>query len=1728
MTCTRRLVETGRLFVLSLAVALVATGCGPGGSPQGGDDSRLAETRSALSLGDTFLAGEHVTPELEGCRYSSGLTLPNGAGAYICPDANYTNGNLGKGWNELDLVPHRLTTQLGNQAAATTDYMVYIAADYQTGGRVGYDFISIPVLDVAKSDTSCSVDASPEGTLGSAGSPFGGGTDVVRYRMLQIHQAKGSTCVFDYYQRLALGSHLYPGSSLQSYLAVQDGLSGSKKTISIPVNEIQPQSISKDETATQGADYQWDVTKTPTPATLTFDDTCDPDKAKSQQVEIRIEWTKKPAVFGAVNVIAHVYATNPSARVITVDVTDVMYAGLAQTTVLDSLSSGPIDLSANTASQLVLTHEYLATDPTLTNINDVATATYTDKVTGIAVPGTTEATASTSVQVTFLDASAIVNDVESIAGAGLSFSADSFSPDVGAFDGGYVAGTQTSAAVSWTSSSQTGNGNVSFQKTVFVESGTEVSGVLHDIATLTGSDGFDASATADVNINASAQIRLTIDKGIEPVPTTGARTFNFVVKDGNGDQVGDPIPITITAPSASATAEVKLPPGAYTIAEDPATLPAGCAAAAPQELNLALPGCTKTVSFMNVCFQDLTVTKTATPSFKRTYAWTVEKLVDRTRLNIAEGGNATFNYTVEVKSDAGTDSDWKLEGVVTVANPNPFPISGVSLSDSLAGCTLSQTSVDLPALGSVPVPYSCTFSSGSAGDNVATATWATYGSTTATGSASFAFTTPTTVVNDVVNVTDSYAGNLGTVTAPGSQTFTYSRTIPGVAGRCTAHDNTATYVTDDTGATGSSSQTVTVCVGKDPTVTKTATPTFTRAYAWGIEKLVDQTRINIAQGGLATFDYTVNVTHDAGTDSAWKVDGTITVINPNDWEAIVIDVTDGAPGGTCTVTGGTGVTLAASAQMTFPYSCSFASGGSGTNTATASWDKVAYATPGGSASGTAGFSFATPTTIVNGSASITDTLGGSLGIVSHDDPSPKSFTYAHSFAGVGGTCTSYDNTATFVTSTDGATGSSSQTVEVCVGLDPTVSKTATPSFTRTYRWDIAKAVDQTKVYIAAGGTATFVYTVNVAHDAGTDSLWAVNGTIHLANPNDWEAITVNLADAVDNGGTCSLTPVVTVPASGTMDVPYSCDWASAPFTAGGTNHATATWSAAEFFTPSGEANGQAQFSFTTPTSLVNDNVTVTDTLGGTLGIVSYAETSPKPFTYSRSFAGVGGACTSYDNTASFVTDDTGASGSASQLVTVCAALDPIITKTAETSFMREYFWAIQKQVAPTWQQVLGTEAILSYLVGVQETGFTDSAWVVTGTVTVVNPNQFGDATLLLTALEDSLSTGGLCTTDFADYPLPAASSATFSYICAPPSGDQGTNTATVTYGALFQTPHTSAAASADYAFVTPTVEINKTVNIVDSFNGGAPDALGSVTATPDQLVSAAFPYSRTVTVVPNTCETFDNTATIVETDQSASASATACGPTLLSLVKTVQGAAPSETHSFTFQLRQGASVFAEGSMLQQADANASNGGNVSFSATLMGGEHYQFCEWVMPGWNTTLGNYGTLFVPNSVVPPSLPNPNVNNMTVCVDFVPTAGQLVTFTVDNTPPPGGRALTIGFWKNWASCSNSKGMGQKPMLDQTLAASMPDGIQIGLVTLVGDAGEPNVAPDCMEAVNLLNKSTIDGRKKMASDPAFNLAAQAARGAAELRGGANPCGLMLTAAASAQSLWSRSSSTA
>jgi hypothetical protein len=537
---------------------------------------------SASTTAATFVDSNHVSFTLSACRLPDSnhdgipdYTLPIG-GKFVCNTADYTTGNLGKSWNELDLVPHRLTTQAGTQADATTDYNVVVAADNVTGGKTGYDVIDGFAVNSA-SDPSCTVSAGPTSFDGTAGSPFGGGTDTVIYRILTVHQSKGTTCFFDYYQRLALGAHLYSGSSLQSYMFEDSGLSQGKKTLSIPVNEVAPQELDKDMTATRNSDHVWDLTKGATPAQLAFNNTCDNKQSLSNNgVKITVTWTKHAATpTGPATIITHIYATNPAARVVTLNnMTDNIYAGNDQTTLLDSASAGPVDLPANTANILILTHTFVWNNPGA-SANDVATGTYTDKVTGVPIPGTTTASASANVTTaTELNQSATITDAESITGSGLTYSVDSVTPNIGSFNPAYTLGDPVTGT-SWSSGSQSTSNSVEFDKTVYATKGTiEPNGNLHDDATLTGSDGASATASADIPITVNTIASLTIDKTIPNVlQGNDTATFLFHVKSTNDVNAPDvaSTSITFTAGQTHKTEDVSnLAPGVYYVFEDAA------------------------------------------------------------------------------------------------------------------------------------------------------------------------------------------------------------------------------------------------------------------------------------------------------------------------------------------------------------------------------------------------------------------------------------------------------------------------------------------------------------------------------------------------------------------------------------------------------------------------------------------------------------------------------------------------------------------------------------------------------------------------------------------------------------------------------------------------------------------------------------------------------------------------------------------------------------------------------------------------------------------------------------------------------------------------------------------------------------------------------------------------------------------------------------------------------
>ena len=529
----RRALTTAFCSLLVFAVgfgqaALPANAGGPGltmgqvstgnSSSSGGPQTTRQITQHVLAAAAATVVPNHVGINLEGCRNGGSITLPI-AGKFICPDAAYTSGNLGKGWNELDLVPHRVTTSSGTQAGTTTDYDFNITADGEDGGHPGYDLLTVPEVNAAKSDASCTVSSSAQG----AKTPGIGGTDTSIYRTLHVHQDKGTTCVIDWAERLALGSHLYPGSSLHSNLTQADFSTGGigAQDVSIPVKEISPQELSKTETATQGAGNVWRVNKQASPSSLDFPRTCNPDNPTSKTVQIDVTVTKTVQQTGNTIVHAEITATNPAHRIVDVTISDSIFEGAIGSSTLATALAGtnpktfPLT-SVNPESSVTLVHEIEVANGSANIYSDKATAKYTDHAfPDVTIPGQTEATAQANVVVNTSNAnsSVVVTDLESISGnpdvqyrIDTGSAAGTYKFNDGALET-YTPGTTgyTTRPVLWTSGSVSQTTTFHFFKTVRVAKPTSGDATLADTATVLGDQGATLS-TADASVAISTDL----------------------------------------------------------------------------------------------------------------------------------------------------------------------------------------------------------------------------------------------------------------------------------------------------------------------------------------------------------------------------------------------------------------------------------------------------------------------------------------------------------------------------------------------------------------------------------------------------------------------------------------------------------------------------------------------------------------------------------------------------------------------------------------------------------------------------------------------------------------------------------------------------------------------------------------------------------------------------------------------------------------------------------------------------------------------------------------------------------------------------------------------------------------------------------------------------------------------------------------------------------------------
>lgn len=694
------------------------------------------------------------------------------------------------------------------------------------------------------------------------------------------------------------------------------------------------------------------------------------------------------------------------------------------------------------------------------------------------------------------------------------------------------------------------------------------------------------------------------------------------------------------------------------------------------------------ISHIEFCYDyEVSVTKTANTTFTRTYDWDITKAVDPAEHHLFAGGSASSNYLVQVTKTSFTDSDWAVNGEISIYNPAPGPVLLTSVTDTLTGGISAQVTCPGMAIlsrSTLVCTYTTDLPDGTARTNTATVT-ANPGEFLidgGTGTASVTFGAPTTEVNATINVNDVFDGGAPDHLGSASDTFifpVYARQFTCSSDPAAYTDGTYSFTKSNTATiaeTGdSASQTVTVyCYA--PTVTKDANTSLTRTWNWTINKGVSPASHAMFIGQNADSSYTIAVDKTGYTDSNWAVSGTITVSNPHPTSPMIVSLAD-------VVTSGINASLDCAGTLEIPaggsatcgYAASLPDGSDRTNTATATLN-------GASFSGSAAVSFADPTiTTVNDTIHVADAFDGGaavpIGSASDDTTFPS---YSRNFA-----CSSdpgaYTNGHYQYTKSNTATitetgQSDSETVTVnCYA--PVVSKNAHPYFTRTYQWSILKSSPVSSLTLATGQQQQVSYSVTVSVSGQVDSDFGVSGKITVTNPHPGAAMSVTLSDVISPNIPASLAcgGTLNVSAGGSADCNYS---ASLPDGSSRTNTVTVIFRGIDF-----TATAPVNFAEADKTE-VDECVTVSDDQYGSLGTVCIGQ-APQTFNYSL-WIGPYNACGDYQytNTASFVTNDTATAGSSSWTVNVhvpCAGCT-----------LTQGYWKTHSRYGPapyddTWAQI---------------------------------------------------------------------------------------------------------------------------------------------------------------------------------------------------------------------------------------------------------------------------------------------------------------------------------------------------------------------------------------------------------------------------------------------------------
>lgn len=617
---------------------------------------------------------------------------------------------------------------------------------------------------------------------------------------------------------------------------------------------------------------------------------------------------------------------------------------------------------------------------------------------------------------------------------------------------------------------------------------------------------------------------------------------------------------------------------------------------------------------------------------------------------------------------------------------------------------------------------------------------------------------------------------------------------------------------------------VTFCYFNRLDVEKTADGDWNEDLDWSVSKNVVDGDIFVGEDA----QFNVDVTLDSTSYIDTVVSGSITATNNfgTASPATTLQDTVDFGGNTYPISVNIG-SLAPGESTTVDYSVNIGTVPSaplgGTNTVSA----AAGSGWGASASVTVPIAWAGPNTTFDATVDVYDAFnGGAPALLGTAPTDGMSFPVSVSGLAAG----SYNNVACITD--DG--------VEDCANDDVTVhqlsvGKTGAGDYQVDHNWTITKTVRDANIFVGEDA----VFDVVVTEVASDDVNVSVSGTISITNPSP-DAATVSLTDAALVNPTYSVGNIgsILVPGNSSVDVDYVDNRDDNTNLADFTNNAVVTNSVG------GDAQtGSVLVSFTAGDP-IDATVDVTDNFAGTGSSSIGTDAGTYVVTQSGLAAG------SYNNVAC-IDSDNGTIECANDDVTVHQLS---VVKTGAGGYRVDNNWLITKAVRDA-DIFVGEDAVFDVVV--TEDGSDNVNVAVSGTITITNPSPESTTVSLVDA---ALVNPTYSVVDIANIAVAGNSSVVVAYS---DSRDNNADLSAFTNDAVV-TNSVGGDVQTGSVLVSFTAgdEIDATVDVYDTFNGGTPSLLGT---TPTNG------YSYVVTIEDLAAGSYNNVACVSDTGTGAGA-----------------------------------------------------------------------------------------------------------------------------------------------------------------------------------------------------------------------------------------------------------------